>query len=174
MSQPFVGQVIAVGFNFAPVDWHLCDGSLLLIDQYTALFSLLGTTFGGDVQTTFGLPDLRGRVVVGAGQGPGLQPYLPGEIAGVESVSLSSSQFAGHTHALMAAATATTGTPGSSVVLGTSETATPIYATSGSSTGLAGSTVTVAPGQNLPHENRQPTTTINYIISLNGVYPSQT
>ena len=138
--------MIAVGFNFAPLDWHLCDGSLLPIDQYTALFSLLGTTFGGDGQTTFGLPDLRGRVIVGAGQGPGLLPYLPGEISGTESVSLNSSQFAGHTHALAAAATATTGTPSSSVALGTAEAATPMYASAGAATALAGSTVTSSPG----------------------------
>ena len=135
--------------------------------------ALLGTTFGGDGQTTFGLPDLRGRVIVGAGQGPGLQPYLPGEISGTESVSLNSSQFAGHTHALAAAETATTGTPSSSVALGTAEAATPMYASAGAATALAGSTVTSSPGSGGPHENRQPTTTVNYIISLNGVYPSR-
>jgi microcystin-dependent protein len=173
MSEPFIGQVIAVGFNFAPVDWHLCDGSLLPIAQYTALFQLVGTTFGGDGQTTFGLPDLRGRSVLGAGQGPGLQPYVLGQISGVESATLTSGQFAGHTHSLAGAATVTTPTPGSSVVLGTVETATPIYGNTGASTPLAGSTVTLSPGGSTPHENRQPTTTLNYIICLNGVFPSQ-
>jgi microcystin-dependent protein len=156
MSDPFVGQVIAVGFNFAPVGWQLCDGSLLQIAQNPALFSLLGTTFGGDGQNSFGVPDLRGRVVVGAGQGPGLQPYVLGEIAGVESVALISNQFASHTHGLQAAATAT-----------------PMYASAGTAVGLAGSTVTPSPGQGTAHENRQPSTTVNYIISLYGVYPSQ-
>ena len=82
MAQPFVGQVIAVGFNFAPTGWALCDGSLLPISQNTALFSLLGTNFGGDGTTTFGLPDLRGRAALSAGQGTGLQPYTLGQNGG--------------------------------------------------------------------------------------------
>lgn len=173
MSEPFVGQIIAVGFDFAPVGWHACDGSMLQISQYAALYSLLGTTFGGDGQTTFGLPDLRGRSVLGAGSGSGLQPYLQGQLGGVESVALNSSQYAGHTHALMTAATATTPTPGSTVVLGTPAAGTQIYASSGTAGGLAGSTVTTSPGTGGPHENRQPSLTLNYIISLEGLYPSQ-
>jgi microcystin-dependent protein len=173
MSEPFVGQVIAVGFNFAPVGWALCDGSLVPISQYAALFQLLGTTFGGDGQTTFGLPDLRGRAPLGAGQGPGLQPYVQGQIAGVESVTLTSSQFASHTHALQGAATATSAAPGAGAVLGTPGAATPIYAAAGTSATLAASAVSVAQGNNLPHENRQPSLTINYIISLFGIFPSQ-
>ena len=84
MSEPFVGQVIAVGFNFAPVGWALCQGQLLPISQNAALFSLLGTTYGGDGQSTFGLPDLRGRAALGMGQGSGLQPYVLGQPGGVE------------------------------------------------------------------------------------------
>ncbi len=173
MSQPFVGQVIAVGFNFAPVGWALCDGSLLPIPDYSALFNLIGTTFGGDGQTTFGLPDLRGRAPLGAGQGPGLQSYVLGQIGGVESVALTGSQFAGHTNALEAAATATTPTPGSGVVLGTPGAATPIYATAGTQAVLSTNTVSPSPGSGVPHENRQPSTTVNYIISLFGIFPSQ-
>ncbi len=173
MSQPFVGQVIAVGFNFAPVGWAICDGSLLPISEYTALFQLLGTTFGGNGVSNFGLPDLRGRAALGMGQGSGLQPYLQGQIVGVESVTLTGGQFAGHTHALRAAATATTAAPGSGVVLGTPEAATPIYAVAGTSATLAASAVSPAAGGGGAHENRQPTTTINYIISLFGIFPSQ-
>jgi len=173
MSEPYLGQVVAVGFNFAPVGWHLCDGSLLSISQNTALYSLLGTTFGGNGQNTFGLPDLRGRAVLGAGQGPGQQPYVLGQSGGTESVTVTSSQFAGHTHALTAAATATTPTPGSGVVLGTPETGTPMYTNAGASTTLAGATVAVSQGGGGPHENRQPLTTINYIIALQGIYPTQ-
>lgn len=173
MSEPFVGQVVAVGFNFAPVNWHLCDGSLLPISQYTALFSLLGTTFGGDGQTTFGLPDLRGRAVLGAGQGPGLQPYVVGQLGGDESVALTSDQFASHTHVLSAATTVTTPTPGPGVALGTPEASTRIYAGTGTSAVLAGTTVSPSLGSGGPHENRQPTTTVNYIISLLGIFPSQ-
>ena len=173
MSQPYLGQVMAVGFNFAPVGWALCQGQLLPINQNTALFSLLGTTFGGDGQTTFGLPDLRGRAALGVGQGPGLQLYALGEAGGAELVALNASQFAAHTHALEAAATATTPTPGSGVVLGTPAAATPIYAAAGTAATLAGSAVTPAAGSGQAHENRQPNTTVNYIIALEGIYPSQ-
>ena len=173
MSEPFVGQVIAVGFNFAPVGWALCQGQLLPISQNTALFSLLGTTYGGDGQSTFGLPDLRGRAALGMGQGSGLQPYPLGQPGGVESVTLTANQFASHTHALQAAATATTPTPGSGVVLGTPTAATPIYATAGAPATLAGSAVSLAAGGNGAHENRQPSLAINYIIALFGIFPSQ-
>ncbi len=173
MSEPYLGQVIAVGFNFAPVGWHLCDGSLLPISQNTALFSLLGTTFGGDGLTTFGLPDLRGRVVLGAGQGAGLQPYVLGQMSGVESVALSSGEFASHTHAFAGAATATTPTPGGGVVMGTTGTATPMYATTGTQVTLSGGTVSASQGGGGAHENRQPSTTVTYIISLTGVFPSR-
>src|SRR5208282_1449245 len=141
MSEPFVGQVIAVGFNFAPVGWALCQGQVLPISEYAALYQLLGTTYGGDGQNTFGLPDLRGRAALGMGQGSGLQPYNIGQLGGVESVTLTANQFAGHTHALKAAGTATTPTPGSGVVLGTPAAATPTYATAGAAAQLVGSTV---------------------------------
>jgi microcystin-dependent protein len=173
MSEPFIGQVIAVGFNFAPVGWALCQGQLLPINQNTALFSLLGTTYGGDGQSTFGLPDLRGRAALGMGQGSGLQPYLLGQRGGVESVALTANQFAGHTHALQAAAAATTATPVSGVVLGTPAAATPTYATAGTAAQLVGSTVAPAPGSGGAHENRQPSLAINYIIALSGIFPSQ-
>jgi microcystin-dependent protein len=173
MSQPFVGQIIAVGFNFAPVGWALCQGQLLPISENETLFNLIGTTFGGDGQTTFGLPDLRGRAALGVGQGPGLGQYVLGQPGGVESAALTSSQIGSHTHGLSAAATATTSTPSSSVVLGTPAAATPIYATSGAGATLTAGAVSTTPGGGLPHENRQPSLTINYIISLFGIYPSQ-
>ncbi len=173
MAQPFVGQVIAVGFNFAPQGWYLCDGSLLPISQYMALFSLLGTNFGGDGTSTFGLPDLRGRAALGAGQGTGLLPYTLGQNGGVESVSLTSGEVGGHTHALSAAAATTTPTPGSSVVLGTPNATTPIYATCGTAAALTANAVASSAGGGLPHENRQPSLTMTYIISLFGVFPSR-
>jgi microcystin-dependent protein len=173
MSQPFVGQVIAVGFNFAPVGWALCDGSLLPIAENAALFQLIGTTFGGNGTTTFALPDLRGRAAPGIGQGTGLQSYNLGQAGGVESVALAGNQFASHTHNLMAASTATTPTPGAGVVLGTPAAATPIYATTGTGAALSSATVSPSSGGGQPHENRQPGTTINYIISLFGIFPSQ-
>jgi microcystin-dependent protein len=173
MSEPFVGQVIAVGFNFAPVGWALCQGQLLSISENTVLFQLLGTTYGGDGQSTFGLPDLRGRAALGMGQGAGLQPYQLGQSGGVEAVTLTANQLAGHTHALLAAATTTTPTPGSGVVLGTPAAATPIYDAAGTATQLVSSAVAPAPGGGSAHENRQPSLVINYIISLFGVFPSQ-
>jgi len=173
MSEPYLGQLIAVGFNFAPVGWMLCQGQLLPISQYEALYQLLGTTYGGDGQNTFGLPDLRGRAALGIGQGSGLQSYNIGQLGGVESVTLTAVQFAAHTHALQGAATATTPTPGSAVVLGTPAAATPIYATAGTATQLVGSTVSPAAGGGAAHENRQPGAAINYIIAFEGIFPSQ-
>jgi len=173
MSQPYVGQIIAVGFNFAPVGWALCQGQLLPISENEALFTLIGTTFGGDGETTFGLPDLRGRAALGMGQGPGLGPYVLGQLGGVEQAALTGAQIGGHTHGLSAAATATTSTPSSSVVLGTPGAATPIYATSGIGATLTAGAVSPTTGGGQPHENRQPSQTINYIISLFGVFPTQ-
>ena len=173
MADPFVGQITLFPYNFAPVGWAFCAGQLLPISQNTALFSLLGTFYGGNGQSTFGLPDLRGRAALGIGQGSGLQPYIQGQLGGVESVTLTAGQFASHTHALQAAATATTPTPGSGVVLGTPAAATPIYATAGTPATLAGSAVSLAAGGNVAHENRQPSAAINYIIALEGIFPSQ-
>jgi microcystin-dependent protein len=173
MSQPFVGQVIAVGFNFAPVGWALCQGQLLPISENEVLFNLIGTTFGGDGQTTFGLPDLRGRAALGMGSGSGLSSYVLGQPGGFESVTLTSAQIGSHTHGLSAAATATSSIPSSSAVLGTPAAATPIYATGGVGATLAAGAVSATSGGGQPHENRQPSLTINYIISLFGIFPSQ-
>src|SRR5215831_8639728 len=100
MSEPFLGMIILVGFTFPPRGWAFCQGQLLPISQNTALFSLLGTTYGGNGQTTFALPDLRGRVPVGFGQGPGLSNYTQGQVGGVENVTLAINQMPIHTHAL--------------------------------------------------------------------------
>jgi microcystin-dependent protein len=173
MAQPFVGQVIAVGFNFAPPGWLLCNGSVVPIAEFEPLYNLIGTTYGGNGQTTFALPDLRGRAPLGMGQGPGLSNYVLGQQGGVESVALASNQFASHTHALQAAATATTSTPGSTVVLGTPDAATTLYAPSRGTTTLAPGAVSMGGGSGQPHENRQPSATINYIIAWAGIYPTQ-
>jgi microcystin-dependent protein len=98
MDSPFMGQIQAFGFNFAPRGWALCQGQIMSISQNTALFSLLGTNYGGNGVQTFGLPDLRGRVAVGQGQGPGLSPYTIGELAGSENVSILISNMPSHTH----------------------------------------------------------------------------
>ena len=174
MSQPYLGQVIAVGFNFAPVGWALCQGQLLSIAENSALFNLIGTTFGGNGTTTFGLPDLRGRAALGMGQGSGLQPYNLGEAGGVEFVALTSSQFAGHTHALEAARD---GDDADARFGGRSR------HTNGGDANLRDRRDADRPrrptrsrpvaGSGLAHENRQPSTTVNYIIALEGIFPSQ-
>jgi microcystin-dependent protein len=111
MSDPFIGETRLVGFNFAPQGWALCDGQLLSISQNTALFSLLGTTYGGNGQTTFALPDLSSRVPVHQGQGPGLSNYVPGEQGGSENVTLNVSQLPAYSHRL-----ASSNQPGSSSI----------------------------------------------------------
>jgi microcystin-dependent protein len=171
MSTPFLGTIRLVGFNFAPVGWALCQGQTLTISQNTALFSLLGTFFGGDGVQNFNLPDLRGRVAVGQGQGPGLSSYVQGQTGGVETVGLTGNQAPTHTHAMMAAGNVTTSNPGPSLVLGTPAAAVKLYG-SGAATALAPGSV--APfGSGVAHENRQPYLALNYIIALTGIFPSR-
>ena len=171
MSQAFLGTIRLVGFNFAPVDWALCQGQLLPISQNSALFSLLGTYFGGDGQQNFALPDLRGRVAISQGQGPGLSNYTQGQTGGVETVTLNSAQAPAHTHTLMAATNATGNNPGPGLALGTPAAAVRMYGAS-SPTPLA--PASIGPfGSGLAHENRQPYLGLNYIIALAGIFPSQ-
>jgi microcystin-dependent protein len=166
----FVGQIMIVPYNFAPTGWALCQGQLLPISQNTALFSLLGTLYGGDGITTFALPDLRGRAPVGAGQGPGLQLYDQGEISGEETVTLTLSQIPNHSHVPMGAASvANTGSPGGAYW------AMPralLYSSSAPvvdmSPGALGST-----GGGQPHDNMKPYLVMNYIIALQGVFPAR-
>ena len=169
MSEPFIGELRAFGFNFAPNGWAQCSGQLLPIAQNTALFSLLGTMYGGNGQTTFGLPDLRGRSAISAGQGPGLSMYTQGEVAGVEQVTLTASQVAPHTHTAMGGTTATGKNPAGNV---------PGYTEAGSSYSPtpaipmnAGMISPNAGGQ--PHENRPPYLVINWCIALEGIYPTR-
>ena len=174
MAQPFVGQVIAVGFNFAPVGWLLCNGQLLPISQYDVLFDLVGTTYGGDGVTTFAVPNLNGRAPVGMGQGSGLSNYILGQTAGTENVTLVANQVGSHGHALMTSSQAVTSSvPGPTVALGVSTfTAAGIYLQAAPNTTLGSSSIG-STGGSLPHENRQPYLTINYIIAAYGIYPSQ-
>lgn len=172
MAQPFVGQIIAVGFNFAPDGWLLCNGQLLPISQYDVLFNLIGTTYGGDGQSTFAVPNLCGRVAVNQGQGPNLSSYVLGQAAGSESVTLNAGQIGGHSHALMASSLAgTTTTPGTTTALAqNAQPAVEMYDTVAPNTSLAATSITPA-GGNQPHENRQPYLAINYIIAWAGVFP---
>lgn len=176
MAEPFLGQIIAVGFNFAPVSWAFCNGQLLPIAQYSALYSLLGTTYGGDGETTFGLPDLRGRVPINQGTGPGLSNYVLGQVGGFEQVTLTSGNLPAHTHtAGTANSPGTTNIPASNTVLSDEGPGTPAvttYVPFGNPQALVGSTIQFV-GQGLGHENLQPYLAINFIIALEGLYPPQ-
>lgn len=170
---PYVGEIRMFAGTFNPAGWAFCKGQLLPIDQFDTLFNLIGTTYGGDGQSTFGLPDLQGRVALHNGQGPGLsQNYVIGEEGGVEEVTLSTQQIPKHSHSLLAS----TG-PGNSSnpqgnVIG-SPPAVSLFKREKPTKNLAASAV-LPVGGSQPHENRMPYLTITYIISLFGIYPSPT
>ncbi|MEZ4991314.1 MAG: tail fiber protein [Saprospiraceae bacterium] len=169
---PFIGQIQAFGFNFPPMGWTFCDGQLLPISQYSALFSLLGTTFGGDGRTTFALPDLRGRSAVHVGTGPGLSNIRLGERAGRETVTLTVANLPSHNHAVRA--TTDDGTldePAAGSRFGTAGTT--VYAASGSSTVAMANDTTTNTGSNSSFNIRNPFQGIPYSIALQGIYPSR-
>ena len=167
--EPFLGQLMLVPYNFAPQGWAFCNGQIMSIAQNSALFSLLGTTYGGNGQTTFALPDLRGRVAISSGQGPGLQNYSLGEVAGSESVTLISTQMPAHTHLVGASTGSAQATPDNAFP--GSDTSTQIYDLAASTT--MNPQMIQPAGGSQPHENRQPYLVLNYIIALQGVYPSR-
>lgn len=169
MSEPFMGEIRNFGFNFAPQGWAQCQGQLLSISQNTALFSLLGTMYGGDGRTTFALPDLRGRAVISVGQGPGLSNRSQGEVGGEEQVTLTGPQVAAHTHPAAGSSTATGKSPAGSV---------PAFTAGGSSYGtttdLTMSPAMVGPNSGgQPHDNMPPYLVTNWCIALQGIYPSR-
>ncbi len=173
MSESYIGEIRPFAGNFAPVGWALCDGSLLQISQYAPLFQLIGTTYGGNGQTTFGLPDLRGRAVIHQGTGTGLSPYVMGQQVGAETVTLATAQMASHTHSFAGTTVAgNTPTPGPSVVLASTPSGFPIYDGTATPAALSPHAVTSA-GGSAPHNNRQPYLAITYIISLFGIFPSR-
>lgn len=172
MSEPFVGEIRMFGGNFAPAGWALCSGQLMAIAENDTLFTLIGTTYGGDGQQTFGLPDLQGRIPVHAGQGPGIsQSYTLGEKAGVESVTLTTQQTPIHNHAFLASADAASGVSGANSVLAAPPSVAPYFAAAPDSslgTQSIGST-----GGSQPHDNMMPFLTVSFIISLFGIFPTQ-
>lgn len=178
---PCVGEVRAFGGNFAPVGWHLCDGTLLPITGYETLFTLLGTTYGGDGQTTFGVPDLRGRLLMSQGTGQGLSPRVLGQVAGTEFVTLTTGNIPSHNHNAQAStAAANAHAPTGNFLAAPAETTSPgtnlvTYlpdALAGFTLSLLDPATVGVTGGNLPHENRMPYVAITYIISLFGVFPS--
>lgn len=168
--EPFIGQIQIFGFNFAPRGWALCDGQLLPISQNTALFSLLGTTYGGDGRTTFALPDLRGRVPVHVGNGPGLSPISWGGRGGAESMTLTSANLPAHTHTLNATnATADQAQPGGNALAQSSEDQ---YAAAAPGDAMRAGSVGNT-GANQAFGIRNPYLGIYYSIALQGFYPSR-
>jgi microcystin-dependent protein len=180
VSNAFIGEIRMFGGNFAPAGWAFCWGQLMPINENEALFTLIGTTYGGDGQETFGLPDLQGRVPVHQGNQQG-NPYIIGEKAGVESVTLTSNQMPVHNH-LISSATGSAGAvavPANNTVL-SDENLNPApnpvpfayLPNGGAATTLAPQSLGLAGGSQ-PHDNMQPSLTITYIISLFGIFPSQ-
>lgn len=171
MSDQFVGEVRILGCNFAPSGWAACDGQLMPISQNTALFSLLGTFYGGNGTSNFALPDLRDSVAIGTGQGAGLSDRVTGERGGSASVTLTDAQMPAHDHALMATLSATTNSPAQAALAPTANGAVAYHAMSAPAVMAAGAVATV--GSSFPHENRQPALALNFCIALQGIYPAR-
>jgi len=175
MSDQFLAEIRIFPFNFAPVGWAMCQGQTLSISQYAALFSLLGTTYGGNGTSNFQLPNLQGRVPLDFGNGAGLSPYVLGELGGSESVTVLSTQMGQHTHVVQA-----TSASGRRVNSPTNayfcDTSTATYVAASSNPPLVAMdprVISAGTGGNQPHENRQPFLVLNFCIALSGVYPTR-
>lgn len=170
--EPFLGQLMLVGQNFCPNGWALAQGQLLPIITNTALFSLLGTYYGGDGETNFALPDLRGRYPMGNGQGPGLSDRVIGEQGGVESVTLAPSEMPAHTHGL-AATTFAANTPNPAAALPARKHRTPLYRGGTPPNTTMDAAAIATAGASQPHENMPPYLVMNWCIALQGVFPQR-
>lgn len=175
MSEPFMAEIRIFAGNFAPRGWAFCNEQLLPISQHTALFSLIGTTYGGDGRSTTALPNLQGRAPMHPGRGPGLTDRRLGERGGVETVTLSEAQMPGHTHTLRASSGASD-EKGEKVTAnrttGVTQTSRKLYGPSTNLTSMAGQALQAAGGSQ-PHNNMQPFLAISFIIALIGLYPSR-
>jgi microcystin-dependent protein len=167
MSNPYVGEIRMFAGNFAPVGWALCQGQLLPISENETLFNLIGTTYGGDGQTTFALPDLQSRIPVHTGSS-----FVLGQSAGEEQVALTTQQIPAHSHAVsVSTGSGTQSSPGGNILAGSATVA--LYNGNSPNQSLSAQTV-LSVGGSQPHDNMQPFLVLNYIISLFGVYPSPT
>jgi microcystin-dependent protein len=166
MGQPYIGECRLVGFNFQPNGWNLCNGQTVSISEYSTLFQLIGTTYGGDGQQTFQLPDLQGRVPVHMGGG-----FVIGQRGGTETVTLNVNQLPSHSHTPVASKSAGSNFPSANLP-GTSNTL--LYVVPASVDSAMNQGMIPSVGGNLPHENMQPFLTMNWVISLFGIFPSQT
>lgn len=179
MSEPFLGEIKMVGFSFNPRGWAYCDGALLPVSQNSALFSLFGTIYGGDGRTTFALPDLRGRVPVHQGQGPGLSNRTIGGRSGEENVTLNLNQMPSHTHTLVQPSLPTTTAVGNQTSPDGHRLATANDGESNYSDDKATGSMGLNPGSisnnggSQSHNNMPPFLTINFVVALQGIYPSR-
>jgi microcystin-dependent protein len=169
---PFTGEIRIFGGNFAPQGWMLCNGASLPIAQYSELYTLIGTTYGGDGQQTFNLPNLCGRIPVGVGQGQGLQNYTLGQQGGADGVTLTSVNHPSHNHAIYAVTDAASTSTAKGAMLASSSSIS-IYAQRSAGTALSPSSIAPSAGNAVPHENRMPSLTVTYIICVNGIFPSR-
>lgn len=171
MADPFVAEIRIFPFNFAPHGWAFCDGQILPLSQNTALFSLLGTIYGGNGQSTFALPNLQGRAALHPGQGPGLSLRDLGEENGSETVTLLQSEIPNHAHSLKAVGTEVgdTNIPTGNAL--TRSSGASIYNTSGASLVQMNQNALGVTGSSFPHNNMQPYLTLNFCLALQGVYP---
>jgi len=168
MAEPFLAEIKIISFNFAPKGWAFCNGQLLPINQNQALFSILGTTYGGDGMRTFGLPNLQGRMPVYVGNG-----IFLGQAGGEQSVTLNSTQIPSHSHALYATSTlATSASPAGNLLAAKPRGGRNIYAPPADETALNSSTI-AAVGGTQPHNNMQPYLTLNFVIALQGIFPTR-
>jgi microcystin-dependent protein len=174
MADPFVAEIRIFPFNFAPKGWAFCDGQILPLSQNTALFSLLGTTYGGDGKSNFALPNMQGNAPMHPGQGPGLSLHDLGETGGSDTVSLLESEIPSHSHQLMSVAGfAGTNNDPTNEVLAKGDAGLQPYASPGALVNMADSAIAPAGGDQ-PHNNMQPYLTLNFCIALQGVYPPRT
>jgi len=176
MSDQFLGEIRIFGWNAAPYQWAACNGQLLPISQNAALFSLLGTTYGGNGTTTFALPNLQGVAPIAAGQGPNLSMRDLGDGGGETSVTLTLNQLPSHTHAAQAGSfgkSGPTATPANNTVLSSGLAGALIYVQNPTAFAAMNSASVVAVGNNTPHQNLQPFLALNFCIALNGIFPSR-
>jgi microcystin-dependent protein len=169
MSQPFVGEIRMFAGNFAPAGWMFCDGSQLAISEYETLFNLIGTTYGGDGQSTFNLPDLQSRIPIHQGTG-GVSTYVLAQTAGEEQVTLTTPQIPAHTHVPLANTNSSSISPSGTFWAGSAD----LAQFGAPSSGQMNPQTVQNTGGSQPHDNRVPFLAINFIISLFGVFPSQT
>jgi microcystin-dependent protein len=171
MADPFVAEIRIFPFNFAPKGWAFCNGQILPISQNTALFSLLGTTYGGDGKSTFALPDLEGNAAMHPGQGQGLSLRDLGEIGGSQTVTLIQTEIPAHTHSISMSVRPPDNINPSGLALGTGNS---VYATASGAPQVTAAPQALSPaGGSLPHNNMQPYLTLNFCIALQGVFPAR-